>query len=234
VEAFAPAQTRNPFAAAVEFCGFVAARVDGDTCGPQLPKLLDVLEYAKARLIAANDVGHDDAVFPVSDRLRGLRVTKESAAALRPVKGNSALVVRFEHNVSALGILPAVGGYLPSGDDADNLAAIERSPMLVLFHRSANLIPCELRIDQTTRELLERCDGSRTTAEIVDGMCDALGVTAAQRVEDAIDEKIYGALDHLYRNGVLVFGEYREGWGWTGGARGAVPAATAVASVAVS
>ena len=234
VETFAPTATGNPFAAAVEFCDYIAARADSETFGRQLPKLVDVLAYAKARLIAANDVSPDTAVFPVCDHLRGPGVTQKSAAHLRPVKGNSALVVPFEHNVSALGILPAVGGYVPDGDHADNLAAIERGPMLVLFNRSANLIPCELRIDQTTRELLERCDGSRTAAEIVDDLCDAWGVTSAERVEQAIDDKIYGALDHLYKRAVLVFGEYREGWGWTGGARGVVPAATAAARVEVS
>jgi len=219
VEAFVPSSSaRNRFEAAVEFCDFAAMDLDPRTFGAQMPKLLEVLTYARMRLTAAYDPCQEAAVFAVSDRLRGSRVLRDSAWDLRPVRGNSLRMVEFDYDLSTLALLPSIGGYQPVGEDGVDLAALERSPTVVLFHRSANLSPCELRIDEATRELVNRCDGTVTTAGLVDEMCSYFGGERPELREE-MATKVCSALEYLYQKGVVVFGEYREGWGWIGGTR---------------
>ncbi len=86
--------------------------------------------------------------------------------------------------------------------------------MRVLFQRTPNLVPKELRINEATRELIRRCDASQTTTELVAAVSRDLGVDSPEQ-----RERVLGALDTLYRAGVIVFGERKPGWGWTGGAR---------------
>jgi glycosyltransferase involved in cell wall biosynthesis len=209
----------HPFEVAIRFCDFMAGRVDRAAYGAEFPKLLAALAYAKARLRAAHFAeGGDTSAFVVSDRLFGAVVSAESAWDLRPVRGNSLRIEEFDYDVSGLEILASVGGHAPTGDDGADLASLEPVSLLVLFHRAPNLIPCELRIDDATRELVARCDGTRTTAGIVDEMRRYFN--AGTEARDEVTSRVLGALDRLYRAGVLVFGEYRPGWGWTGGSRG--------------
>jgi len=219
VETFVPSSAaRTRFEAAIEFCDFAANHSDLRGFGAELPKLLAVLTYAKMRLTAAYDSRPEAAVFAVGDCLHGSRVSRESAWTLRPIRGNSLRMAEFDYDLSALSILPAIAGYQPAEEDGTDLAALERTPTVVLFHQSANLIPCELRIDEATRELVNRCDGTLTTAGLIDEM---YGYFGAERSEfrGEVATKVCNALDYLYQKGVLVFGEYRDGWGWIGGAR---------------
>ena len=85
--------------------------------------------------------------------------------------------------------------------------------------RSANVIPCELRIDEATRELVNRCDGTVTTARLVDQMCSYFGAERPQLREE-VATKVCSALDDLYQKGVLVFGEYGGGLGMDRGNKG--------------
>jgi glycosyltransferase involved in cell wall biosynthesis len=206
----------SPFDTAVRFCDFVSERIARDG-GDDIPKMLALLAYAKERLAASFDPADGTALFPMLDRLTGAIVSKESAWRLRPVRANSVRIVPFEYDVSGTAILSTVGGHDPVGADGAELAGLERDPILVLFHRSANLLSCELRIDEPTRHLVDCCDGSRTTEELTEEMCRYFGVRTPELIEEAA-ERVCGALDRLYRAGVLVFGEYREG-GWAGGSR---------------
>jgi glycosyltransferase involved in cell wall biosynthesis len=172
----------HPFKMAIRFCDFAAERVDRQTYGADLPKLLAALSYAKARLSAAHMPDGDDmAAFAVSDRLLGGAVSEESAWGLRPVQGNSLRMKQFDYDVSGLGILASVGGHPPTGDSGVDLESLEPCSVLVLFHRSPNLIACELRIDHATRELVNRCDGARTTGDLVDEMMRYFEVDSTAR-----------------------------------------------------
>jgi hypothetical protein len=62
----------------------------------------------------------------------------------------------------------------------------------------------------------------------VDDLCRDFGVrTPDGRAE--LSRHVVGALDRLYRLGVIVFGDRRPGWGWTGGERSAIAAPDRVA-----
>ena len=218
VAAFVPSAERDPLELAADFCDFVVQRIDREAFGPDLSKLLAVIEYSKARLIAARAPRDATPVFPVSDRLVGARVSKESVWELRPVRGNALSIVEFEYDVSTLDLLPGPAAQTETPTDESALEALEPNPMLVLFHRSANLIPCELRIDEATRQLLELCDGARTTAGIVETMGEYFGMPQSA-IDEEVATKVCVALEYLYRNGVIVFGAHSEGWGWAGGLR---------------
>jgi hypothetical protein len=229
VAGFAPVGEReSDFDTAVRFCDFVTERLARDP-GGDVHKILALLAYAKERLLASSDPADGTAVFPMIDRLGGAIVSQESAWRLRPVRGNSVRIVPFEYDVCGTAILSTVGGHDPVGAEGAELAGLQRDPILVLFHRSANLLSCELRIDEATRHLVDCCDGSCTTGEVSEEMCRYFGVRTPELAQEAA-ERVCGALDRLYRAGVLVFGEHREG-GWAGGSRARIEYAAAASGL---
>ena len=205
---------------AIRFCDFAAQHLDRDAFGEEAPRLLTALRYARARLGVAHDPAGDDApAFAVSDRLHGQPVTRRSAWDLTPVRGNAIRIEAFDHDVSALFTHATFSGQEPESDYDPQLSSLPPARVLVLFQRSANLIPRELRIDEPTREILRACDGTRTTGEVVDHLCRHFGAETPEPRE-ALTERLLAALDRLYRSNVVVFGERNPGFGWAGGVRG--------------
>lgn len=205
----------GPFAVLKRLCEQAEQYIRQGSGKNDLGLALAALRYQRARLEAAHD-GPDGCgpPFPVNDQLQNRVVSEETVHHLRPVRGGSVRIERFDFDLTPLFTepsTPAVPAALPPG------------PTLVLFQRSANLIPCELRIDDATRELIERCDGTRTTGEVVEDLCRYFGAEApAQREE--VTRKSIAALGILYKARVIVFGERVPGWGWTGGERRPVAA----------
>lgn len=220
-EFLAGAEPAAPRDSADRFCRFVEARLPRDAFGEQTPKLLSALRYARARVQAVHDPAGDNApAFAVADRLQREPVSSETVAALRPVRGHAVRIETFDHDVSALFCEAALFGQPLRPDEAVEraLAAIPAASTIVLFQRTPNLIACELHIDAPTRELVEACDGSRTTDELLDHLCRRFGASApAER--QLLGERLLGALARLYHAGVIVFGERPPGWGWAGGLR---------------
>ena len=210
----------EPFDAAIALCYFVAAGLEDSLDSTLLPRVRAALAYAKARLIAGHIPKADRTpIFPVSDRLLGRPATLDAIGRLRPVRGSGVRIEAFDFDVSKVRMLLTVGGLPPNDDDGADLAELEPKATLVLFNRAPNLSPCELRIDAATRRLVETCDGHLTTNELIAEMCGYFcAVSQAQR--DEVGTELCQALDRLYQSGVIVFGDYRPGWGWLGGARG--------------
>jgi len=223
----------EPRDTAVRFCDFGAMRLAREKRGEESPKWLAVVRYARARLIAAYDpIDEDTPAFSASDRLRGQPVSRELAWELKPVRGAAVRIEEFDHDVSKLLFESSLSGQEPGGEGAD-LAALVPERVIVLFQRSVNLIPCELRIDESTRELVNACDGTRTTSELVAHMAGYFG-TATTTEREELTDRLLPALDRLYRLSVIVFGEQKHGWGWTGGARSPGENSTVVASDGVA
>ncbi|KYF55849.1 hypothetical protein BE08_05005 [Sorangium cellulosum] len=209
----------EPRQVAVRFSEFVAERLPRDAFGDDTPKVLAAVRYARARALAAHDPLDDHApLFAVSDRLYGRPVSRESAWELRPVRGRTVRVEEFDYNVSGLFIESSLFGQEPRSDQEEQLARLAPERVMVLFQRTANLIPCELRIDGATRALVDACDGTRTTGDLVAELCRRFGAEADEQRE-ALTGRLLAALDGLYRANVIVFGEKKPGWGWSGGAR---------------
>ncbi len=214
----------TPRDTADRFCCFIERSLENDTDMDAEPtaSLISVLRYARARVHALHDPAEGGiCAFPVSDRLKGQAVTRETVGKLRPVHGSSVRIMAFDHDVSGLFYRGSLFGQSVEPAftaDRDELATLSRAPTLVLFQRRVNLIPCELRIDEPTRAIVEACDGSLTTDELVDHMCVRFGAeTEAER--EQLTDVVLAALSRLYRLGVIVFGERVPGGGWRGGVR---------------
>lgn len=179
----------------------------------------DLVAYACERLAARCQPDDAPAAFPVQDRLKRGPFSLDTVAMLRPVRGTSLRVVEFLHDVTASRCLDSVGSAAVATEPVvDDLPEITAGPVLVAFHRSPALVPCELRIDRATRALLALCDGSRTTTDIVAELCRLFGARSASAQAD-VAAKATGALRRLHGAGTIVFGEFRPGWGWMGGDR---------------
>jgi hypothetical protein len=183
----------------------------------------DLVAYACERLAARHPPDDAAPAFPVQERLRR-SFSLDAITALRPVRGTSLRIVEFAHDVTASPLLDSVGSGLASTERVDDLSGVAPGPVIVLFHRSPALIPCEMRIDRATRALLELCDGSRTTIEVVANMGRLFGASEAS-TQAEVSAKVSAALRQLHRAGTIVFGEFRASWGWLGGARAGLPPA---------
>jgi hypothetical protein len=169
----------------------------------------EALRYTAARLRVGFDVAGAPPPFAVVDELHDRAFSLGDAAELYPVRGNSAVVEEFDHDVSRV-----FGVARPSETTEDDpLTRAEARHCLVLFHRTVNLVPGELEVNPLVVALLELCDGRRTTAEAVDAV-------AVMRGNDHYDRKqVMDALRRLYALGVIVFGRIDPVWGWRKGAR---------------
>lgn len=200
----------DPVHAGLQLCDFLNSRFSSTEFAPNAAQLRDALKYQRARLESAFDVDDNVPTFTVTDQLQGNAVTALSVAHLRPLRGHFVRIVEFNFDVTPLFAYDP----LPTDLRVNDLSNLEEEPMLVLFQRTANLQPKELKINEATRQLIARCDGSQLTSALVPAFCKDLGNNSS---EDR--QRVFSALETLYRENVIVFGERKIGWGWTGGPR---------------
>jgi hypothetical protein len=193
---------------ALDFCSILGQSLPADLAEERRAEYADALRYTAARLRAGFDVAGAPPPFAVVDELHDRAFTLSDAAELYPVRGNSVVIEEFDYDVSN------VFGVAQRSETADDpLTRAEARPCLVLFHRTVNLVPCELEVNPVVVALLELCDGRRTTEEVVDAVAVVHGNDQYDR-ELAMD-----ALRRLYALGVIVFGRIDPIWGWRRGAR---------------
>lgn len=204
------ARFAEPSASPIALCeGVLTALGSGDD--DERIRVRDLVRYIKAHLMVSGEPGNlDTNGFPVADRLSGERASQSTLWRLRPVRGNSVHIVEFEHDVTKLG---------QYSDHERALAEFVREPTVLLFGRAANMVAYELRIDAAARALVEACDGSRTTAELDTLMYEQFMVDHPDRHIECTHQ-LLKALEWLYKEGMIVFGERREDGGWIGGLRG--------------
>jgi hypothetical protein len=201
----------DPAEAGIKFCAFVRGRLALNGSGPGAAALRDAIRYQESRLQTANHpAGGGPPVFPVVDQLNGRAVTEEFAHNLRPFHSGTLNIRAFDFDVTPLFNLDED----PDEDLQAELKGLPEERMYVLFQRTANAAAKELRINHATKKLIERCDGSCTTAELLSELGEQFGGDA-----QLSRQSILTALDKLYAANILVFGEKKPGWGWTGGFR---------------
>jgi glycosyltransferase involved in cell wall biosynthesis len=194
---------------ALGFCSILGQSLPAALAEERRAVFVEALRYTAARLRVGFDVAGAPAPFAVVDDLHDRAFSLSEAAELYPVRGNSAVVEEFDYDVSRVFGL----GRPSEATDDDPLARAEARACLVLFHRTVNLVPCELEVNLVVVALLELCDGHRTTEEVVDAV-------AVMHGNDQDDRKlVMDALRRLYALGVVVFGRIDPVWGWRKGAR---------------
>jgi glycosyltransferase involved in cell wall biosynthesis len=191
----------DPFAAAIELCDQVLNRLS-----EQPPPLGDRLEatfrYQRARLMTSWD-GENFAnpVLAPLDDLGDRSVVRQTVLDLVPLRTPATQVEQFDYDLSPVFSAPA-GTSPPAAPEGLATLAARRS--IVGFHRAPNLASCELRLDESTRELLAKCDGSRTTREVIRSLCEHYRLDPTEALDRMIDQ-VLPALSHLHRLGVVAF-----------------------------
>ncbi|MDI6103349.1 glycosyltransferase [Actinoplanes sp. NEAU-A12] len=194
-----PSPRESDITTAIDLCERAAERLGERPPDARRDTLIEALRYQRARLRARHHPARRDGPpFPAVDALGGLSVTAEAVGALRPIRGNHLWIETFERPVAELLTRWS------AGVDGETVAP---EPSTVLFLRRPNLSPCELAINDETRRLVDVCDGSRTTSEVLAAL------------PEAAPEAVLAALGRLYTASVIIFADFRPGWGWTGGPR---------------
>jgi hypothetical protein len=194
---------------ALDFCSVLGQSLPAALAEERRAVFAEALRYTAARLRVGFDVAGAPPPFAVADELHDRAFSLSAAAELYPVRGNSVAVEEFDYDVSSV-----FGVTRPSETTADDpLTRAEARHCLVLFHRTVNLVPCELEVNPVVVALLELCDGHRTTEEVV----DAVAIEHGNDQEDRT--LVMDALRQLYALGVIAFGRIDPVWGWRKGAR---------------
>jgi len=183
----------DPFAGGLRWCDRVGARVAELPPGDRRAKLEEAVRYQHLRLTVACDRDRlPGPAFPVVDSLQQRALTDAGGLDLFPVRAIDIRIEEFDFDVSVM--------FSDELDGDDALAALPLSPLRMLFQPTPHLVPRELRINDATSELLARCDGSISTAQLVREMARWFGVS-----DDSAMEAVLGALERLYEADAIVF-----------------------------
>lgn len=190
------APAADPVGAGLAFCDFLRDRLSSNGLVADRALVEDCLRFQVHRWRAQRDdeTTRVEPPFAAADRLCGAAVADPRALPLRPLRSRHAEVVEFDHDVTAL-----FGG-APSAESAQAVAA-GRRPSIVCFLRAVNLQRTELKLTPAVRALLELCDGTRTTGEVLEQLAGAPGAEP----DENLRKRVVAALERLYENRVLVF-----------------------------
>jgi glycosyltransferase involved in cell wall biosynthesis len=191
----------DPFAAAIEFCTQAMTRLSGRQRSPG-DRLEATVRYQRARLTASWDGGNAaNAGLAPLDHLGDRPLVPEIVLDLVPVRTPATQVERFDYDLSP--VFSATAGTSPP-ETPQGLATLAARRSIIVFHRTPNLKSCELQIDESTDELLARCDGRRTTRQVVRSLCEHFRLDPSHDL-DRMADRVLPALAHLHRVHVVAF-----------------------------
>jgi len=190
-----PATLSPMFFESMIFYAFILKVIErGD---PVSPYLRDVIEYEKNLFYIANSVEASASAsrFAADNQKWGGGLSLEAVGPLKPVKGEHAQVVRFRYKVTEL--LPLI--------ERQEVPTVGEDPMdLLFFKRPLHVGVKTCKINCSTRELLESCDGSRTTNTIIVDLWRTAGATT-NAARDCIAAGVIRILDYLQASAVIRF-----------------------------
>ncbi|HEY2295252.1 MAG TPA: glycosyltransferase [Thermoanaerobaculia bacterium] len=187
-----PADTGDPVDAGLAFCELLRHRLQTNHLPGDKDLVEACLRFQVHRWQAQRDSEETRRQMPfaASDGLRGGRVSSPAAGALRPLRSRHAEVVELGYDVVPLF----------NGGDAQG---VEKRPTIVCFLRAANLRRTELKLTPAVRELLELCDGSRTTDQTIETLAERRQLPPAGLPEHR--KQVLAALQQLYDHRIVIF-----------------------------
>ena len=83
-------------------------------------------------------------------------------------------------------------------------STLEKRTTYAYFHKAPNLVSREMKINKSTKDLLELCDGSGTTSAISDKLAQAYGLENG-RDRAGLQTSLLSVLQQLYDAGIIIF-----------------------------
>jgi glycosyltransferase involved in cell wall biosynthesis len=205
----------NVFKTGISFTTFAEEKIACDMPPARAAQFVDTMRYLRARLRILLS-SQDMVPFAATDRVSDREFSLEKLGYLHPIHSGLSIIECFNHDPTNIVNLDCSQDLDPAQAFQDALDAIPTVITHVLFQQTVNLISHEMRVDPSAQTLLALCDGQRTLEEL-----NALYTRdLSKRDADLISLRMLEALQHFHRNKVIVFADYRDGWGWLGGSRG--------------
>ncbi len=186
------------------FCEFLRDRLRTNHLSGDKELVAACLRYQVQRWRSQrdSDEARSQMAFAAVDRLHGQRVASPEAGSLRPLRSRHAAVVELDYDV-----LPLFTPFRRPAQEAPNLrsdpgSVVEKRSTIVCFLRASNLRRTEVKLTPGARDLLELCNGSRSTDELVDVLAQR-GLAPADLPGHRT--KVVAALQQLYDHRILVF-----------------------------
>lgn len=196
-ESTASTDDADPISAGLAFCDFFGDRLQAgriQTGGDVLEACLR-FQIHRWQALRDTEVDRRRMAFGPADRLSGAAVSSPEAGALRPLRSRHAEVIELEHDV-----LPLFTG---SRDGGTNGFDIEKCRTIVCFLRASNLKRTEVELSAAARELIDLCDGSRSTDQIVEILAERRELPPGGLPGHR--EQVVSALQDLYDKRIIVF-----------------------------
>jgi hypothetical protein len=179
------------------FCGFVVELLNGARLSPKYSYFADVFDYESSEVaLLVDEGGSRSPAFTGVNKLNGQGFKASTIAGLRPLRTNHCVFKSFDYDIQHL---------------LDRLSAeenppdtVQRRPTSLLFARLPNMKVLKLKINQTTRSLLELCDGTNTTEAIMRSLAGPRGQADSGGADGQL-EVVTAALGRLYDRGVIIF-----------------------------
>ncbi len=194
----------HPIALARRYCRFLRAVSHGFE-GEDHDFLQELLRFQETKLATSYDDPRDTvALFPVRDEIESPLDLKERVFGLRPMLNRSGRFESFEWNLAGLfkrGIQRSLGD---AGDPTEAISKLrestEKSPGYVLFFKTPNFLGGVVRVSDSTYDLLQLCDGSRTLEEVLAQVAEDSGFPA-----DELRKPVTSTLIGLHQQIALIF-----------------------------
>lgn len=183
------AEAGDPLGSGLAFCEFLGRRLQTNHLPGDKDLVKACLRFQTYRWRAQvdNDEVRRQMPFAAADRLCGAMVSSSEASSLRPLRSRHAEVLELDYDVS-----PLFTG--PNGHE------VEKRPTIVCFLHTPNLRRTEVKLTPLAREVLDLCDGTRSTDEVLEALAERRQLPPAE-----LRERVVGALQQLYNQRVLVF-----------------------------
>ena len=194
----------HPIALGRRFCRFLRAVSHGFE-GEDASFLQELLRFQEAKLATSYDDPKDPlALFSVRDEIASPLDFKERVFDLRPMLNRSGRFEDFDWNISGLFKQGLQRSLSEAGSSSDPLSSVRKNtkkePGRIFFFKTPNFLGGAVRVSDSTYDLLQFCDGSRSLNEVIDRVAQDSGFKT-----DELRQPVLSTLTGLHQQIALIF-----------------------------
>lgn len=167
--------------------------------------LRELIKYARLRFCSRSESfsGRFEPLYAAQDCLADIKINKESIWNLFPIRASSIQIETFSYDLSDLVGIPFEKTSLKISIEKLDLAYQNKQENIILFGRSANLIPYELSLGRSASRLIELCRGNLNTSGIIKHMLEEYN-SDGNEIDPNIEQDIVEAIIRFHNIGVIV------------------------------